>query len=106
MHGLGELRVKESDRLASVVKGLNSCGVEALVDGDTLTVIGVGPDNVPVGAGKVVTHHDHRVAMAFLTLGLAGKQPVTVDDGSMIASSYPGFVDDMTLLGATIEHLA
>jgi len=106
MHGLGELRVKESDRLASVVKGLNNCGVEALVDGDTLTVIGVGPDNVPVGAGKVVTHHDHRVAMAFLTLGLAGKQPVTVDDGSMIASSYPGFVDDMTLLGATIEHLA
>ena len=106
MHGLGELRVKESDRLTAVVKGLNKCGVEAFVDGDTLTVVGVGPNNVPVGDGKVMTHQDHRVAMAFLTLGLASQQPVFVDDGSMITSSYPGFVEDMTLLGATIERLA
>ena len=105
MHGLGELRVKESDRLTAVVKGLNNCGVEAFADGETLTVVGAGPNNVPVGAGKVITHQDHRVAMAFLTLGLASGQAVTVDDGSMITSSYPGFVEDMTLLGATIEHL-
>lgn len=106
MHGLGELRVKESDRLTAVVEGLNNCGVEAFVEGETLTVVGIGPNNVPGGAGKVMTHQDHRVAMAFLTLGLASKQPVIVDDGSMITSSYPGFVEDMTLLGATIEHLA
>ena len=105
MHGLGELRVKESDRLTAVVKGLNNCGVEAFADGETLTVIGAGPNNAPVGAGKIMTHQDHRVAMAFLTLGLASGQAVIVDDGSMITSSYPGFVEDMTLLGATIEHL-
>ena len=49
-----------------------------------------------------MTQRDHRIAMAFLTLGLAGKNPVTIDDGSIITSSYPGFVDDMTLLGAAI----
>ena len=105
MRGLSELRIKESDRLTAIARGLSNCGVQALMDGDTLTVIGVGSDNVPEGGGDIVTQGDHRIAMAFLTLGLAGKKPVTVDDGSVITSSYPGFVDDMTLLGAAIADL-
>ncbi|HIO01634.1 MAG TPA: 3-phosphoshikimate 1-carboxyvinyltransferase, partial [Alphaproteobacteria bacterium] len=105
MRGLSELRIKESDRLTAIARGLSNCGVQALMHGDTLTVIGVGSDNVPKGGGDIVTQGDHRIAMAFLTLGLAGKKPVTVDDGSVITSSYPGFVDDMTLLGAAIADL-
>ena len=103
MHGLGELRLKESDRLAAIVEGLRECGVETLVEEDSLTVVGAGPDNIPEGGGRIVTQHDHRIAMAFLTLGLAAKKAIIVDDGSMIASSYPGFVGDMSVLGASFS---
>ena len=103
MHGLGELRLKESDRLAAIAEGLRGCGVETLVEGDILTVVGAGPDSIPGGGGRVATQRDHRIAMAFLILGLAAKKAITVDDGSMIASSYPGFVGDMSVLGASIS---
>jgi 3-phosphoshikimate 1-carboxyvinyltransferase len=97
MRGLAELRVKESDRLAATAAGLVACGVETGVEADDLFVTGKG--SVP-GGGLVETRMDHRIAMAFLTLGLGAEQPVTVDDVGMIATSFPAFVPLMTKLGA------
>jgi 3-phosphoshikimate 1-carboxyvinyltransferase len=98
LRGLSELKVKESDRLAATAEGLTACGVEARVEGDDLIV--VGRETVEGGA-VVSTHMDHRIAMAFLVLGLAADKPVTVDDASMIATSFPEFVPLMTKLGAS-----
>jgi 3-phosphoshikimate 1-carboxyvinyltransferase len=97
LRGLAELRVKESDRLDATAAGLVACGVEAGIEGDDLIVMGKG--HVP-GGGVVDTHMDHRIAMAFLTLGLGAEQPVGVDDIGMIATSFPAFVPLMTKLGA------
>ena len=100
MQGLHELRVKESDRLAAVAAGLKANGVSHTVEGDDLIVHGDGTP--PKGGGTVATHLDHRIAMAFLVLGLAAREPVTVDDGAMIATSYPAFLADMRTLGAAL----
>ncbi len=102
MHGLGELKAKESDRLASTAAGLIANGVAAKVDGDTLSVRGSGSQR-PKGGGLVATHMDHRIAMAFLILGLASDAPVTVDDTDFIATSFPEFMGLMQGLGAVIE---
>jgi 3-phosphoshikimate 1-carboxyvinyltransferase len=99
MEGLAELRVKESDRLAATAAGLAANGVAARVDGDTLIVEGGSAGGVP-GGGIVATHLDHRIAMAFLTLGLGADRPVTVDDATMIATSFPEFGALMQGLGA------
>lgn len=98
MEGLAELRVKESDRLAATAAGLLANGVPAKAEGDTLIVAG-GRGGVR-GGGIVATHLDHRIAMAFLTLGLGADRPVTVDDASMIATSFPEFQGLMEGLGA------
>ena len=100
MEGLAELKVKESDRLAATAAGLTANGVEAKVEGDTLIV--KGASKVP-GGGMVATHLDHRIAMAFLTLGLVSDRPVTVDDTRMIATSFPAFLGLMKGLGASYE---
>jgi len=100
MDGLAELKVKESDRLAATAAGLAANGVAARVEGDALIVSG----RVPVpGGGVVATHLDHRIAMAFLTMGLASARPVTVDDTAMIATSFPEFQALMEGLGARYE---
>jgi len=101
MHGLAELRVKESDRLAAIVAGLEACGVGVEVQGDSLAVHGCG--GPPAGGARVSTHGDHRIAMAFLVLGLAARRPVVVDQTAMIDTSFPGFDDLMRGLGASIE---
>lgn len=98
MHGLAELKVKESDRLAATAAGLAANGVQAAVEGDTLIVRGTG-GKVP-GGGTVATHLDHRIAMSFLTMGLASEAAVTVDDTAMIATSFPEFRGLMEGLGA------
>lgn len=98
MDGLAELKVKESDRLAATAAGLAANGVRASVEGDTLIVHGTGKVK---GGGRVATHLDHRIAMAFLTMGLASDEPVTVDDTTMIATSFPEFRGLMEQLGAT-----
>lgn len=98
MEGLGELKVKESDRLAATAAGLLANGVVARADGDKLIVEGTG--KVP-GGGLVETHLDHRIAMAFLTMGLASDAPVAVDDTAMIATSFPEFRGLMERLGAS-----
>jgi 3-phosphoshikimate 1-carboxyvinyltransferase len=101
MRGLEELRVKESDRLAAVAAGLKANGVRVTETEDGLIVEGSGPDGVP-GGGKVATHMDHRIAMSFLVMGLAARASVRVDDGSMIATSFPNFQTLMNGLGADI----
>jgi 3-phosphoshikimate 1-carboxyvinyltransferase len=97
MEGLAELKVKESDRLAATEAGLAACGVSVRVEGDDLLVEGRGE---VAGGARVASLRDHRIAMAFLTLGLGARAPVTVDDVSMIGTSFPGFVPLMTRLGA------
>jgi 3-phosphoshikimate 1-carboxyvinyltransferase len=99
MRGLRELRVKESDRLAAVADGLRGNGVAVEIDGDDLIVEGRGQ---PLGGGSVITHMDHRIAMAFLVMGLASAKPVGVDDGSFIATSFPGYVAMMRGLGGDL----
>jgi 3-phosphoshikimate 1-carboxyvinyltransferase len=99
MRGLEELRVKESDRLEAVARGLAANGVRHEIQGDDLIVEGGA---VP-GGGTVTTHMDHRIAMSFLTMGLASERPVTVDDVTMIATSFPEYRDLMRGLGAVME---
>jgi 3-phosphoshikimate 1-carboxyvinyltransferase len=101
MTGLGELRVKESDRLLAVADGLKACGVKFELGEDWLAVEGTG--TMPGGA-KVATHMDHRIAMSFLIAGLASKSPITVDDTSFVATSFPNFIPMMQGLGANFTR--
>ncbi|HEY2662335.1 MAG TPA: 3-phosphoshikimate 1-carboxyvinyltransferase [Caulobacteraceae bacterium] len=104
MRGIGEMRVKESDRVALMARGLAACGVGVEEEPETLTVIGSVRGNHPIrGGASVVTHGDHRIAMSHLVLGLAAQEPVGVDEPGMIATSFPGFVALMNGLGAGIE---
>jgi len=100
MRGLKELRVKESDRLVGTAALLHANGVEAEIEGDDLIVHGRGR---AAGGGLVTTHMDHRIAMSALMLGLASEKPVKIDDGSFIATSFPGFVELMRGLGADLS---
>ncbi len=101
MNGLHELRVKESDRLAAVAAGLGINGVSSEIIGDDLLVHG----GAVVGGGMVETHMDHRIAMSFLIMGLASEKPVSVDDTSFIATSFPNFIENMCQLGANFNIL-
>ena len=101
MRGLSELRIKESDRLAAIVRGLRACGVVAEETEAGLIVAGAG--GRPPGGGSIAVERDHRIAMAFLVLGLAAEKPVRVDDGTAIATSFPGFAASLGALGARIE---
>jgi 3-phosphoshikimate 1-carboxyvinyltransferase len=100
MRGLKELRVKESDRLAATAALLRVNGVAVQVEGDDLIVNGNGR---AVGGGVVTTHMDHRIAMSAVVLGLGAERPVRIDDGTFIATSFPGFVELMHSLGADLS---
>jgi 3-phosphoshikimate 1-carboxyvinyltransferase len=102
MRGLEELRLKESDRLAAIVAGLRAGGITVQELDDGLIVEGRNGD-VP-GGGRVATHMDHRIVMSFLVMGLASRDPMTVDDASMIATSFPEFEAVMCGLGADISE--
>ena len=99
MNGIHEMRVKESDRIAATAQGLRHNGVKVHESEDGMTVEGRG-GHVD-GGGHVVTHMDHRIAMAFLVMGLGAQKPVTVDDAAMIATSFPDFLPLMRGLGAS-----
>lgn len=104
MLGLKELRVKESDRLAMVADGLTACGVALEVGADdSLTVHGTGEP--PKGGALIATAMDHRIAMSFLVLGAATAEPIQIDDGAFIETSFPGFVTLMNGLGAKITEV-
>ncbi len=98
MRGVGEMRVKESDRIRLMVDGLSACGVAVEEEPEGFIVTGGA---VPGGA-TVHTAHDHRIAMSHLVLGLAAERAVTVDEPDMIATSFPGFVEMMRGLGSGI----
>ena len=101
MVGLAELRVKESDRLAAMATGLAACGVQIEETEDSLTVHG---SDQPIDGGALIAANlDHRIAMAFSVLGMVSLNPVTIDDGSPIATSFPGYIKLMNSLGAKIE---
>ena len=98
MRGIGEMRVKESDRIALMAAGLKACGVMVEEEPEGFTVTG-GPVR---GGATVTTHGDHRIAMSHLVLGLAADEAVTVDEPGMIATSFPDFIELMRSLGADI----
>ncbi|NKB50506.1 MAG: 3-phosphoshikimate 1-carboxyvinyltransferase [Alphaproteobacteria bacterium] len=99
-HGVGELRHKESDRLAAVAAGLAACGVAVEEGPDSLTIQGAG--GAPAGGATIEAALDHRIAMSFLVLGLASENPISIDDGSSIETSFPDFAGSMAALGADI----
>jgi 3-phosphoshikimate 1-carboxyvinyltransferase len=99
MTNLGELRVKESDRLAAIADGLKAAGVKLEMGESSLRVHG----GAVKGGCTVATHMDHRIAMSFLVMGMASEQPVSVDSTEMIATSFPDFVSLMNSLGAKIS---
>ncbi|PWE31344.1 3-phosphoshikimate 1-carboxyvinyltransferase [Maritimibacter sp. 55A14] len=103
MRGVAELRVKESDRIDAMARGLEACGVRVEETRDSFTIHGMGAGGV-TGGTVCATHLDHRIAMSFLCLGLATRRPVGVDDAGPIATSFPVFEPLMRALGATLER--
>lgn len=101
MQGLAELRIKESDRLGAMARGLAACGVGLSEGRDRLSV--AGRARKPAGGARIMADLDHRIAMAFLVLGMAAERPVAIDDGSPIDTSFPGFIDLMNGLGAHLS---
>lgn len=99
MKGVKELRVKESDRIDAMARGLEACGVTVEEDEDTFIVHGLGAGGMPGGA-HAKTHLDHRIAMSFMVAGMASKKPVAIDDAEPIMTSFPNFIDLMRTLGA------
>jgi 3-phosphoshikimate 1-carboxyvinyltransferase len=97
--GAGELRVKESDRIASMAQGLTAIGadVEELRDG----LVVRGPS--PLSGGRVASHGDHRVAMSLAVAGLVAESNVVVGGWSCVDTSFPGFLD---VLGRAQGRLA
>lgn len=103
MRGVKELRVKESDRIDAMAQGLRNCGVTVEEGEDWWEVTGNGPGSVRGGA-RCESRLDHRIAMSFLILGMATKEPVSIDDGSPIATSFPIFEPLMQGLGARLTR--
>lgn len=102
MTDLGELRVKESDRLLMMAEGLKACGVDLEMGEDSLTIHGTGKP--PKGGATIETELDHRIAMSFLVLGTVTDEPVQIDDGAPIRTSFPNFIKLMNKLGADITE--
>ena len=104
MRGVKELRVKECDRIDAMARGLEANGVVIEEDQDTLIVTGQGAGTV-AGGGMCKTHLDHRIAMSFMCLGMSSQQPVSIDDGGPITTSFPIFTPLMADLGARLERV-
>jgi len=101
---VGELRVKESDRIDAMARGLKANGAAIGESDGTFTVHGCGAGGLPGGA-RAETRLDHRIAMSFLVAGLAARKPVSVDDARPIDTSFPAFGSLMAGLGASLERL-
>jgi 3-phosphoshikimate 1-carboxyvinyltransferase len=97
IRGAEELRVKESDRLAVMATGLRKLGVELKEYPDGIDIVGGQVDG-----GQVQSAGDHRCAMSFAVLGLVASSQVQIEDAEYIATSYPGFTNDITQLGANM----
>ena len=103
MPGVKELRVKESDRIDAMATGLRANGVDVDEGPDWWSVHGLGHGNVKGGA-TCVSHLDHRIAMSFMIMGMAASNPVSLDDGGPIATSFPIFEGLMGGLGSDIRR--
>jgi 3-phosphoshikimate 1-carboxyvinyltransferase len=99
--GVGELRIKESDRLAAMAEGLKDCGVVTNTTANSLTITGTG--GRPLGGVTIASQLDHRIAMSYLVLGLVSQNPISIDDADPIETSFPGFINLMNQLGANME---
>lgn len=108
VRGAKELRVKESDRLALMARGLQACGVDLEEFEDGLVIHGRGrpPQGLSSAGASIATELDHRIAMSFLVLGLAAKDGIVIDDARVMDTSFPGFVPLMQALGARLEPTA
>ena len=103
MRGVKELRVKESDRIDAMAKGLRTNGMDIDEGEDWWIIHGKGMGNVP-GGGLAETFLDHRIAMSFLILGMGSEKPVRIDDGGPIVTSFPNFEPLMSALGAKLTR--
>jgi 3-phosphoshikimate 1-carboxyvinyltransferase len=104
MTGIGELRVKESDRLHATATGLAACGVTVRSGEDWMEIDGLGAGAKPKGGATIAVDLDHRIAMAFLVMGMGAENAVAIDDAAAIATSFPGFAPLMNGLGADIAE--
>lgn len=104
MTNLAELRVKESDRLQMIADGLVACGVKLEMGEDSLIIYGNGQP--PQGGALIETALDHRIAMSFLVLGMVSAEPIQIDDGTPIRTSFPNFVRLVNECGGMIEAAA
>ena len=101
--GIGELRVKESDRLSAMAEGLKACGVNTLIKNDSLTI---EPENIiPRGGATIDARLDHRIAMSYLILGSITREPITIEGGETIETSFPKFIHLMNEIGANMERI-
>lgn len=101
MQGLGELRVKESNRFDAILNGLKSCGVHIEAEQDDIIIHGTG--HPPIGGGSIDAELDHRIAMSFLTLGCVAENPIQVTGCETIKTSFPNFQQIMNDLGGNIS---
>ncbi len=102
MHGVKELRVKESDRIEAMATGLRAAGVTVQDGPDWWHVHGLG--GAVKGGALAATHLDHRIAMSFLILGMGAREGMSIDDGGPVATSFPVFEPLMAALGASIAR--
>ena len=98
MTGAKELRVKESDRIQSMADGLNTLGIDAMATADGIRIVGG-----EIGSGRVLSHHDHRIAMAFAIAGLRAQGEIIVEDCSNVATSFPDFIVCAASVGLVIN---
>tara|TARA_B100000287_G_scaffold193831_2_gene183011 strand:- start:47 stop:958 length:912 start_codon:yes stop_codon:yes gene_type:complete len=101
--GLEELKFKESDRLKTMADALKNAGVELNLKKDSLEVIG---NKTQEGGNYVITKSDHRIAMSMLIFGLAAEKNITIDDSSMIKTSFPKFKETMNIINASIRNVS
>jgi 3-phosphoshikimate 1-carboxyvinyltransferase len=97
--GARELRVKESDRIQVMADGLNTLGVVAEPAEDGITITGG-----PLGGGRVASHGDHRIAMAFAVAGAVAGAPVTITDCDNIETSFPDFAAAARSAGLAVRE--
>ena len=97
LRGIKRLRLKESDRIASMVEGLSRMSVKTESSDETMTIHGGAPEGAVIDP-----HDDHRIAMAFGVLGLAARGETAIKDAGCVSKSYPGFWEDLETLGAQI----
>jgi 3-phosphoshikimate 1-carboxyvinyltransferase len=98
LQGAEELRVKESDRIQVMADGLAVLGIDARVQPD-----GIEIDGGQLGGGRVESHGDHRIAMAFSVASLCASRDISIHDCANVNTSFPGFADLARRAGIRIQ---